>query len=166
MSSYAEFFLNGKSKSILYETVEIYHPSFSKRYFIVRNSRFGITAKLENDEYQTFEYYPLKITKAGSNGTLDQVFSFTVGDLGTLIPYEIARVIDAGTISTKPTVVYRAYSSDDLDTILYGPTRLQITDMPMTKEGVTFEAKPALANRTGTGELYLARRFPGLRAFL
>lgn len=166
MSAYLEFFLNAPSRIVQLETISIYHPSFSKTYYIVRNARLGIRARLESSAYVDFEYYPLAINKAGSNGTLDQVFKITLGDLGDLIPKEIDRCVADDTLNIKPDLVYRAYRSDDLDTILVGPIRLQISEIPMTREGAAFEAKPHVVNMTTTGELYTLERFPGLRGFL
>ncbi len=166
MSDLAEFFLNSPSRVILFETVQISHPSFSKIYRIVRNARFGITATIEGASIVTFDYYPMKIETTGSNGTLDQSFRFTVGDLGSLIHDEIDRVAAAETFSTKPVVVYRAYRSDDLTLPIYGPIMLEITNMPINHEGFTFEAKPYQANANSTGEIYTLDRFPGLRGFL
>lgn len=166
MTTYAEFFLSAPARIVQYETIEIYHPSFSRRYYIVRNARLGIRARLESGTYADFEYYPLLISKAGSNNTLDQTFRITLGELGELIPSEIDRCIVAGTLGTKPTLTYRSYRSDDLETLLVGPVHLEIHEMPMTREGVAFEAKPAIANMNTTGELYTLERFPGLRGFL
>lgn len=166
MPSYSEFFLNTPSRIIELETLEISHPSFSKVYYIVRNARLGISAKLESGSTVVFDYYPLIIGRAGSNGTLDQSFKITLGDLGELIPAEIDRCLDADTMGIKPSLVYRSYRSDDLENILVGPLHLQISEMPMTREGVSFEAKPPTLNMNTTGEIYTLERFPGLRGFL
>lgn len=166
MSEFSEFFLNSLSKIILYETVEISHPAFSKIYRIVRNARFGITARIETFEFVDFEYYPLLIETTGSNGTLDQSFKFTVGDLGNIIHTEIDNVESEDDFSTKPIAIYRAYRSDDLNTPIHGPFKLEITAIPINQDGFIFEAKPYQVNQNLTGEVYTLSRFPGLRGFL
>lgn len=166
MPTLEEFFLNTPSRIMLYETVEISHPSFSQVFRLVRNARFGINAKLETGSFAQFDYYPLKVEKTGSNGSLDQVFRFTVGDLGTLIHDQIENVTAADTFSIKPLVVIRSYRSDDLETMVYGPIKLEITTIPMNHEGFTFEAKPYQVNQNSTGEIYTLTRFSGLRGFI
>lgn len=166
MPTLEEFFLNSPSRVIRYETVEISHPSFSQVYRIVRNARFGINAKIETGSTVAFVYYPLQIETTGSNGTLDQSFRFSIGDLGSLVHGELENVIADDTFDIKPQVVYRAYRSDDLDHILYGPIKLELTSIPVNHDGFTFEAKPWQANQNTTGENYTLGSFPGLRGFL
>lgn len=166
MTALSQFFLNSPSRVILYETVQISHPNFSKIYRIVRNARFGITAKIEDDSFVAFDYYPMKIETTGSDGSLDQKFKFTVGDLGTIIDDELDRIAAADSFTTKPQVIYRAYRSDDLTAPIYGPFYLEITVIPKTVDGFTFEATPIQINQNTTGEIYTLSRFPGLRGFL
>ncbi len=166
MSDYSEFFLNSPSRIANLETLEIYHPSFSKTYWIVRNSRLGLTARLENGAYQVFDYYPAKITRTNTDNTLDQVYKISVGDLGEILPKEIDNVMAAGTMLTRPIVRYRTYRSDNLQAPLLGPMKLEIIDLPFNREGVAFEAKAPTLNKTQTGEYYDLTRFPGLRGFL
>lgn len=166
MPDLVSFFLNSSSRVILYDTVEISHPSFSKVYRIVRNSRRGLSAQIEGGTPVLFEYYPIKVSRSGSNGTLDQAFTFTVGSVGNLIGDEIERCIEDDTLEIKPLCIYRAFRSDDLSAPIYGPITLEITDIPITDKGFTFQAKPWQANINATGEIYTLGRFPGLRGFL
>ncbi len=166
MADLVDFFLNADSRIILFETVEISHPDFSKVYRIVRNSRFGINAKIESGDTVPFEYYPIRIKRNGSSNDLEQSFEFTVGDLGDIVQKEIERVEAADSFQTNPQVIYRAYRSDDLDNMVIGPEFLSITELPMTEEGFSFIATPPKANVATTGEIYTLARFPGLRGFL
>lgn len=166
MPDLVEFFLNSPARVVLLETVEISHPSFSQVYRIVRNSRFGIDVKLETGASAHFQYYPIRIIKNGSNGNLDQSFQFTVGDVGDIVHDELARVTADDSYNIKPTVLYRAYRSDDLTAPVHGPVRLEITAIPVTREGFAFNAQPYQANISTTGEIYTLTRFPGLRGFL
>lgn len=166
MTTYAEFFLNSKSNVVQLETLEISHPSFTKTYRVVRNAVAGITAKLENGSTVTFDYYPLKIDTAGTKNDLDQVFNISIGDLGELVPSEIDEVTEASTFNIRPTVIYRVYRSDDLNTVLFGPIILEIASFVFNKEGASFEAKAPSLSVLKTGEVYSLDRFPMLRGFL
>lgn len=166
MSNYTEFFLNSRSNVVQLECLEISHPSFSKVYRIVRNATNGVSVRYENGVVYPHDYYPLKITSIGSRGDLDQGFKITMGDLGELIPSEIDRVISANTFGLKPSVKYRTFRSDDLNTVMFGPLILEIKTFTFTKEGAMFEAKAPTLNNNGTGELYRIDRFPGLRGFV
>jgi hypothetical protein len=163
---YATFFLNSESSVVKLETLEITHSSFTRPYFIVRNKTDGLTATLENDVEQEFEYYPLQLTPLGNRDDLDQSISILFGDLGEIIPTELDAVAQALTFSEKPQVKYRAYRSDDLSEPLLGPVILEIPSFSMSREGASFEAKAPSLNANRTGELYKLARFPMLRSFI
>lgn len=166
MPDYASYFLSSRSSVVYLETLEIAHPSFSRSYFIVRNAIGGITVTLEGGAEQAFEYYPLRIRPTGSSDDLEQAIKVDLGDLGELIPKEIDAIRAAGTMRIKPSVRYRAYRSDDLAEPLLGPLELEISDISLSPEGSTFEAKAPSLNINRTGELYRLERFPMLRGFL
>ena len=160
------FFLNGNSSVIEFETLEITHPSFSQRYLLVRNSRLGLTATLETSEVVTFVYLPLQVKKANDSDDLEQAFTFSLGDLGEILPIEMDRVAAADTFNVKPTVIYRTFRSDDLSAPMRGPFKLQMYELPTTDGGAAFEARPPTINNARTGEIYSLARFPSLRGFL
>lgn len=163
MSSYEEFFLNSKSSVVQLECLEIYHPNFSKRYYVVRNHTLGVTVKHEDGTTRSYEYYPLAIEQDGDFDDLDQGYKITLGDLGEIVPNEIDNVRVANGFATKPTLIYRAYRSDDLNNVLLGPTVLQIKNFAMVDEGATFNAIAPYLNINSTGELYTIDRFDALR---
>ena len=166
MSNYAEFFLKSKSSVVQLETLEIFHPDFTKVYRVVRNAVQGATVALENGSTATFEYHPLSIENAGVRDDLDQALTINLGDLGEVLPKELDEVSSNDGFGTKPTVVYRTYRSDDLSRPLFGPVALEVTSFAFNREGSTFEAKAPLLNVNKTGELYKLDRFPMLRGFL
>ncbi len=166
MSDYTEFFLNNVGSVLELETLEIYHPSFSQTYRVVRNASEGITVKYEDLAYYAHTYYPLRIQSLGARGDLDQGFSVIMGDLSDVLPAELDRVTYDDTFSTKPIVKYRTYRSDNLDTILFGPLTLEVTTFSFTRSASTFEAKSPQININKTGELYRIERFPTLRSLL
>jgi len=166
MSNYADFFLRCASSIVQLELLEITHPSFTKKYRIVRNAVEGVTVKLETGEIATFDYYPLQISVGASRDDLDQSIVVNIGDLGEVLPKEMDAVKEANSFLTKPNVLYRTYRSDDLTEPMLGPIFLQIEAFSFNKEGATFEAKAPALNVTKTGELYKFDRFVMLRGFL
>lgn len=166
MTTYAEFFLNSKSSVVQLETLEISHPNFTKVYRIVRNAVQGVTVVVEDGSSKSFDYYPLKIENAGIRNDLDQSITINLGDLGEVLPKELDEVSSNDNFSTKPTVIYRTYRSDDLSRPLFGPVVLEVTSFAFNREGSTFEAKAPSLNISKTGEVYKIDRFPMLRGFL
>lgn len=166
MPDYTEFFLNSKSSVVQLELLEIAHPDFTKTYYIVRNSTDGVTVILEDSTQQTFDYYPLKVTPAGSREDLDFGVRIDLGDLGEVLPEEFDAVASANGYDIKPTVKYRLYRSDDLTAPMLGPYTLEVTAFSFTREGASFEAKAPSLNVNRTGEVYRIDRFPMLKGFL
>lgn len=166
MSAYTEFFLNCKTNVIQLELVEIYHPNFSKIYYLVRNATDGVTVKLEDGLNYFFQYCPLKISLANEKDDLDQIIKIQMGDLGEIIPMELDLVEQADGFLTKPTLKYRNFRSDDLENVLYGPVTLEIKTFSFNREGCLFEAKAPSLNVSKTGEIYSLDRFPMLRGML
>lgn len=166
MSDYTEFFLNSASNVVQLETIEISHPNFSKVYRVVRNATNGLTATIEDGTTQTFDYYPLKIEFTSQKEDLDQAFNISFGDLGEVLPFELDKVATANGFSTKPTVKYRTYRSDDLTKLLFGPIILEVVSFAFKRDGATFTAQAPDLTVNRTGEMYDMTRFPMLRGFI
>lgn len=164
--SLASFFFDSRSDVIQYETLEIYHPNFTKTYRLVRNAVRGLTATLETGSSVTFEYQPLNITKAGSYDSLDNSLKIELGDLGSIIPIEMDAVKAATGFATKPTVKYRVFRSDDLSAPVYGPILYYVSTFNQNSIGCAFEATPPQLNVSKTGTIYSITDFPGLAAFI
>lgn len=165
-TSYEEFFFNSKSSIVQFECVKLSHPSWSQAYYIVRNAVAGLSVVHEDSTPHVYTYYPVKIEQHDVTGDLDNGFTFTFGDLGSIIPQEIDRVMAADTFSTKPTIEYRVYRSDQLNTPMEGPVILEGKTFTLTKEGAAVDAIPKQVNINGTGEIYTFSRFPMLAGFL
>lgn len=166
MTTYAEYLLNSSRSVIEYETVEISHPNFTQTYRVVRNAVAGLTAKVETGITSTFQYYPLKISASGARDNLDCSLTFQLGDLGEVLPAEMDAIDAASGWTTKPTVIYRTFRSDDLTAPMFGPITLEVVDFSFKREGCQFEARAPWLNVVKTGELYDLDRFPMLRGFL
>lgn len=166
MPDYAAFFLNSATSVVHLETLEISHPNFTKTHWIVRNSAEGLTATLETGAQATFTYLPVRIRPTGSGDDLDQILQVDLGDLGEVIPVELDAVAEAEGFSIKPTVLYRAYRSDDLTAPMFGPLRLEVHNLSSNQGGSSFEARAPALNLNRTGELYRLERFPMLRGYM
>ena len=162
--SLTAFYLSASSSVVQLETLQIAHPMFSRTYNVVRNNPAGITASLvKGGDKAVFDYYPLRIRPLDQRDNLQFGIRVDLGDIGEVIPQELARV---GDDKRKPVVTYRSYRSDDLDEPLYGPLTLEATVISTSSEGASFEAHAPVINLLKTGEAYDVNRFPMLRGFL
>lgn len=161
-----DYFLKSPSKVGQLDTIELSHPSFSKTYFMVRNHLKGFTARLENGVNTFFEYVPMQIGKGSVKDDLDQTIDITIGDVGDIITLEIEKIELSQSYDIKPTLIYRTYRSDDFTRPLFGPVQLQVTDLQLTEEGCSFQAKAESLNVVKTGELYDLDRFKPLRGVI
>jgi hypothetical protein len=161
------YFLDSNRDVVRLELVEFSHPSFTQVYRRVRNARDGVTVTLEDGITQAeFPYLPMEITELGDQANLDTGIRIDFGDLGEVLPRELdAAYLDDG-MANKPEIVYRAYRSDDLESPVIGPLRLQATTFSFQREGASFEASAPYVNNTKTGETYNLTRFPMVRGFL
>lgn len=163
--TYAQFYLGTPANIIEFELVEITHQSFSQAWRVVRNKPGGLTVSLDGG-LATFVYYPLRIVAKASRTDLNYSLTITLGDLGTIIPDEMARVRVAGTWLIKPTLRYMTFKSSDLTTPLFGPLSLEIPSFPIQSEGTEFSASAPSIDNNLTGEPYDPNRFPTLRSLL
>lgn len=161
-----QWFLNSNQRSVRLETVEISHPAFTQVYRKVRNHRDGVSVMLEDGTTGNFDWYPLGITELSDQADLDTGVRIDFGDLGEVLPLELDAAYASDQMGTKPSVVYRAYRSDDLTFPMIGPLRLQATNFSFNREGASFEAAAPYVNNTKTGETYNITKIPMLRAFL
>lgn len=166
MSKYTEYFLNSSSSVVQLELLEIAHPNFSKTYRLVRNNTQGVRVKLEDEIFYDFDYAPIRISLSNEKDDLDQIIKIELGDLGEIVPIELDLIEAANAYSIKPSLKYRTFRSDDLETVLYGPLVLEIKSFSFTREGSVFEAKAPSLNINKTGEIYTLDRFPMLRGLL
>lgn len=162
MSEASEFFLGSAPSVVRLDTLEISHPDFSQTYRLVRNAPAGVTAGGED-----YEYCPMRVLPVTSGDDMVQALTVTLGDVGEIIAQEIEAVWEANGMNTRPTLVYRAFRSDDLDAPIAGTVRtLEIASVTTTREGASFEAQAPELNQSRTGTLYSVEDFPMLRGFL
>lgn len=164
MTALSDFFFNSRPSVVYLELLEIKHPNFGADYRLVRNAVNGVFVTHEDSLSWTYDFMPMQIKPLGASTDLDQVIEITLGDVGQVISKEIKNVMTANGMLTKPTAAYRVYRSDDLDAPLFGPVRLRIDGVSLTKEGAKFQAKAASYNIVRTGEIYRTDRFPMLES--
>jgi hypothetical protein len=175
MSNFSEFFLNSGSNIVQLETIEIYHPSFSQTFWVVRNAINGLSAYLETGALQAFTYTPCKIVPTGAYNDLDQTLEVQFGDLGKILPQQLDLVllntilfqgVNVPASYTKPTLTYRTWRSDVLTSPLVGPYIFDVDSITFQKEGATLHCSSQRLNLAATGELFAIDRFPMLAGFL
>ena len=162
-SDYAEFLATAPEGKIIYETVEIYHPELSQTYYFV-NGPVALTADDENGVSRTFEPANMGATRPAVTDDLDQLISFTIGDLDNLLDDEMDR-IDVGD-ETDPIVTLRVYHSDHLDAPAEGPYAFNLEDIAQTPGVFTIQSGAPRLNTSDTGESYYMTDFPMLRGVL
>ncbi|OZI74590.1 DUF1833 family protein [Bordetella genomosp. 12] len=166
-SRYLDFFLAGDSGVAEIHTLEISQPSFSQVWRLQCHYRKGLTTKLESGQEVDWIYLPMRLRPLEERGNLDFGLSVTLGDTGDILPDEIQRAREAGTLrASPPRVVYRIYRSDDLDHPMYGPITLEAREIGRTREGAQFNALAPELNVSKTGEQYSTDRFEGLLGLL
>lgn len=164
---YAKFFLNRTVDIYQLECIELTHPSFINTYRVVRNDDQGVYVRhKENDSQLFYEYLPAEIQRSGMLGDLDQSLTISISGLGDVLPDEFERVMEGQYPDIKPTVNYRLYSSDNLNTPMYFLLGLQLSGVAMDHKAVTFKAESPRLNTAKTGDIFSLDRFTGLKGAL
>lgn len=164
-----EYFFASRPAAIKYQLLEITHPNFSGPYRVCRNNApdFDLSVLHEGGLGPfIYTFLPMQIRTMGSAGNMDQELEITFGDLGELLPQQIEFINNANGMQTKPSIVYREYSSIDLTLPIFGPFTLNVNAIAFNKTGAVFTAKPQAFNRGRTGEIYDVGRFPMLVGFV
>ncbi len=164
MTDLDKFHLDATPSAAMLELVEISHPIWPKTLRYVTNHADGVTVKHENGMVYQYEFMPVQINKGATSDDLDQTLSITVGDLGQVVPQLLKIIRDADNFE-RPSVVYRAYSSNNLDSPLQVVKGYEVEDRSTDHQATTFNAATKRANSTGSGLFYTVDEFPSLRSF-
>ncbi|WP_336004818.1 DUF1833 family protein [Acinetobacter pittii] len=163
-NEYAKFFLNRKVDIYQLECIELSHPSFLNIYRVVRNNDQGVYVQHKEGSGQVFyEYLPMSIQRSGMLGDLDQTLTVSISGLGDVLPDEFERVIEGQYSDVKPSVNYRLYSSDNLNTPIHYLLGLKLSGISMNHKAVTFKAESPRLNTAKTGDIFALDRFSGLK---
>ena len=164
MSDLDKFHLDATPSVVMLELIEINHPLWPQPLRYVTNHADGVTVKHEDGLVYNYEFMPVQINKGANSDDLDQTLSITVGDLGQVVPQLLKIIRDADNFE-RPSVVYRAYSSNHLDSPLQVVKGYEVEDRATDHQATTFNAATKRANSTGTGMFYTVDNFPSLKAF-
>lgn len=164
MSDLDKFHLDATPSVVMLELIEISHPLWPQPLRYVTNHADGVTVRHEDGLVYSYEFMPVQINKGANSDDLDQTLSITVGDLGQVVPQLLKIIRDANNFE-RPSVVYRAYSSNHLDSPLQVVKGYEVEDRATDHQATTFNAATKRANSTGTGMFYTVDNFPSLKAF-
>lgn len=182
MSVYSQYYYNTPPSVGEVECIEIQHFRFNPTVFRLV-SNYSLMELSTNDAFGNkkmgaivtheggagpfeYEFVRMSINRLGSGNDLDQALSITLGDVGTILPQQLERVMSFNAMQAKPIVRYRSYTSIDFSTPLTTvPLVLEIKRVAFNKEGCSFEAIAPYLNATRTGIIYDKVRFPTMSAF-
>jgi hypothetical protein len=146
-----------------FDTVEITHPLFSKRYLLVVGTSL-LTATLETGELVTFEPTPMGVAEGGNNNDTDQQASFTLPDVGNLLDDEMSRLPLSDTLA--PVFTFRSFVSTDLSYPARGPVTYDLQTLTQSKGVFTADVGVPRLNERQTGILMTPQEIPLLRGVL
>ena len=146
-----------------FETVEITHPSLSKRYLFVVGTT-DLTATLETGETVKFEATPMNVQDGGNDNDTDQQASFTLPDVGNILDDEMSRI--ALSDEEPPVFIFRAFISTDLSHPARGPVTYDLQTLSQNKGVFTAEVGVPRLNQQQTGILMTPQVIPLLRGIL
>ena len=165
MNNYEEFFLTSNANILLYECIEITHPSFAEPYRITRNSMEGIIVA-DNGVPVEYRYCPCQIGLAGSSKNLSQEVNLTFASrILEGLAKDLNTIRENNGFIEKPVMIYRVYRSDVLDSPMT-TLRLQIRSFSHDHQGLTVTAKATNINSNRTGLTFSFERFNTLKSFL
>lgn len=146
-----------------YDTVEITHPLFSKRYLLVVGTS-PLTATLETGQTVMFEPTPMEVGEGGNNNDTDQQASFTLPDVGNLLDDEMDRLPYG--YKRDPVFTFRAFVSTDLSYPARGPVTYDLQTLTQSKGVFTANVGVPRLNERQTGILMTPEEIPLLRGIL
>lgn len=156
MDDYTSFFLNNHGGAVVLECLEITHPSFNEPARFIKNDTDGVIA-----EGQSYEYQPMSIKRNNVSNDLEQQLSITLADMEDHFFKQVINTMDS---NTRPSVVFKLFSDQDLVTPLMTMQKLEIASLSKDSAGLaTFDAQAPELNSVKTGRIYTLEDFPLLR---
>jgi hypothetical protein len=130
------------------ETLEIYHPMMSKRYYLVRDN-VPLTAMLETGTEVNFEIANIDIKSASQNADMNQSASFTIADVDNVLDAELDNIpLDSDVL---PEFTYRRFLLSDLSYPALGPITYETQDINQAKGRFSATVSAPKLNSRGTG---------------
>lgn len=148
----------------LLECIEISHPNWPSVLRYVVNSSESMILTHEDGQSFEYTYAPVNITRAADEDTLDQELSFTLGDVGEVVP-ELIDLIIHDEVIELPLVSYRAYLIGQHDSPIFVARNLELESVTRDFKGTRGDSKAPGLNDNGNGEVYSASTDPSLIGF-
>ena len=156
MGDYTSFFLNNHGGAVILECLEITHSTFTEPTRFVKNDTNGVIA-----EGLHYEYQPMSIKRNNVSNDLEQQLSITLADMEDHFFKQVINTMDS---NTRPSVVFKLFSDQDLVTPLMTMQKLEIASLSKDSAGLaTFDAQAPELNSVKTGRIYTLEDFPLLR---
>ena len=156
MGDYTSFFLNNHGGAVILECLEITHSTFTEPTRFVKNDTNGVIA-----EGLHYEYQPMSIKRNNVSNDLEQQLSITLADMEDHFFKQVINTMDS---NTRPSVVFKLFSDQDLVTPLVTMQKLEIASLSKDSAGLaTFDAQAPELNSVKTGRIYTLEDFPLLR---
>jgi len=153
----------GPESAFIIECIEITHSMWPKPLRYVTNIADGITV-IQNGTETFYEYAVIKVDRGSTSDDLDQKISISVADLGLVVPDLIDKILESNSLE-RPKVVYRMFSSLDLENPIKIVENIEVTEQNTDYQGTTFNAEAEKLNEVGTGLLFTKENFPTLVGF-
>lgn len=148
----------------LNECIEISHPNWPSVLRYVVNSTESMILTHEDGQSFEYTYAPVNITRAADEDTLDQELSFTLADVGEVVP-ELIDLIIHDEVIELPLVSYRAYLIGQNDSPIFVARNLELEGVTRDWKGTRGDSKAPGLNDNGNGEVYSASTDPSLIGF-
>lgn len=156
-----EKLLNSRPENETYfEAIALSHSLFTKTYYLVVNTA-PMTATIKDSSIVTFEPANIVPQSAVNSNDLDQLASFTIGDVNNELDDELDRI----PLTDNEQIIcdYYVYHSEHLD----DPVELisfYVDTVPQKKGAFTIKAGVPDLNNSTTGEIFSNDRFPQQRS--
>ena len=148
-AAYRKKLASNPDGEITLDTIEIYHPLMSRRYYLVAD-QVDLVAYLEDGVTQvTFEAANINVKGAANNADMNQSATFTIADIDNKLDDELDRIpLDNETL---PVFIFRSYLLSDLSFPAAGPVEYEAQDINQEKGKFTASVSAPRINNRGTG---------------
>ena len=162
------FLASSPSRIRRVETLQLYHPNFTKTFHLWKEPYLGTTKYYnESDVLTTANMQPLnfKVSKGGSQANLDQKMTITIDVVD--VEDEFREQMNRIPLSSEVPVYiwFREYLSDDLNNP-QSEFKVQVESVTYSLGVATLQTVVPRLNTTRTGITYNTRDVPMLRGFL
>lgn len=144
----------------VWETLELRHPLFSQSWFVT-NTALPFTATLETGAVVNFQTLPFAAKLPGSNANGRQDLALVLDNVDRELIDELERA--GADPTTRISIIYRAFASDDLSAPGSDPIALSISEVSAGLTTVEATAgRTDVLNKKFPAVLYTIAQFPGL----